>query len=438
MGMNLSNPFKRKEIEENTLQKNLESTEEKDEQEEFFVSGVIKPTTPQGTRFSPKVLIAIGTLIIAILTYVVIVGLDEPDNSKTDKEKMEDDFHKKQSTLAGNQLPDDINALPDKYSADSSNQNAKAKTAAKNQQPVIATSGQGAYQPSQRVNYPTNYPSNNTQRYSTNYPMQNISTYVSEEEKNRQAALKSPTSFNVSLGNDGMKANAREVQAALTPVTASTSTPESFLDKNRNQSSSFYTQSGLQSPRSAYEVKAGSIIPGIMISGINSDLEGQVTGQISENVYDSITGEYLLIPYGSKVIGNYDANVAYAQDRVFVAWNRIIFPNGLSISLEGMLGADTEGYSGFRDKKNDHIPRLMNGVLLGSILTAAARVATGGANDSLTYSQLVGQGVAENILQATSKITEKNLNIQPTLEIRPGYLFNIMVNKDLILQPYED
>jgi type IV secretory pathway VirB10-like protein len=208
-----------------------------------------------------------------------------------------------------------------------------------------------------------------------------------------------------------------------------------FLDKNH--SSKFYASSGLSAAVSPYEVKAGSIIPGVLITGINSDLPGRLTGQVRENVYDSVSGKYLLIPQGTRIIGVYDSKVGYAQNRVLVVWSRLIFPNGNSLDLEGMTGVDGGGYAGFKDKVNYHTGRLVTGVLLSSILSAGTKVATGSDDDNSSYGAMAAEGAAESVAAVGAKYTDKNLNVQPTLEIRPGFRFNIFVAKDFVLKPYE-
>ena len=188
---------------------------------------------------------------------------------------------------------------------------------------------------------------------------------------------------------------------------------------------------------SKYELMAGTVIPGLMLTGINSDLPGQIVGQVSQNIYDSVMGRYLLLPQGAKVVGLYDSKVTYGQERVLVVWNRIILPNGKSISLEGMPGVDMSGYAGMKDKVNNHYLKLLSGVVFGSILGAGAQVAYGDyQNVNPEFGQLALQGAAQNINQAGQKITQKNLNIQPTLEIRPGLRFSIFVTKDMTLEPY--
>lgn len=211
---------------------------------------------------------------------------------------------------------------------------------------------------------------------------------------------------------------------------------QQFLERRRDPN--FVHAHRLERPRSPYTLMAGTIIPGVLISGINSDLPGQIVGQVSENVYDTASGRYLLVPQGAKVIGQYDSRVVYGQDRVLVVWTRIGFPDGSAVSLDGMPGMDVSGYAGLSDKVNHHFLRLLTGVVLGSVIGAGAQVAqgdTGTLNPS--FPQLALQGAAQNINQAGQRITEKNLSIQPTIEVRPGHRFSVFVTKDVVLPPFQ-
>lgn len=209
-----------------------------------------------------------------------------------------------------------------------------------------------------------------------------------------------------------------------------------FLNTKRKDSP--YLKSSLIRPASPYQVMAGTIIPGVLLTGINSDLPGQIVGQVSQNVFDTVNGNHLLIPQGTRVIGEYDSRVAYGQERVLIVWTRLIMPDGSSISLEGMPGVDLSGYAGLTDRVNNHYLRLLGGVVMGSLLGAAAQMAEGSTQSvNPSFGQLALQGAAQNTNQAGQQLTRKNLNIQPTLEIRPGYRFNVFVTKDVILQPYK-
>jgi type IV secretory pathway VirB10-like protein len=190
---------------------------------------------------------------------------------------------------------------------------------------------------------------------------------------------------------------------------------------------------------SPYLLQAGTIIPGILITGINSSLPGQVSAQVGHAVYDSIQGKYLLIPQGSKLIGSYDSKICFGQKRIFLIWQRIILPNGDSISLGEMPGSDSQGYAGFHDQVNNHYTSLFASAALMSILSGGAQIAAGKPQDPATQpiSHALAQGAGLHLAETGSQLISKGLEVAPTLEIRPGYLFNITVTKDIIFdQPY--
>jgi len=210
-----------------------------------------------------------------------------------------------------------------------------------------------------------------------------------------------------------------------------------FSTEKRGQGT--YLLAAVQHPISRYEIKAGTIIPSLMITGLNSDLPGQIVAQVRENVYDTVSGRFLLIPQGTRLVGEYDSKVAYGQERALIVWSRLIMPNGQSISLEGMPGIDLSGYAGLKDRVNNHYGKLLSGVVLGSVIGAGAQIATGGQgspNTPASFGQLAVAGAAQNINQAGQQITQKNLNLQPTIEIRPGMKLNVFVTKDMVLKPY--
>ncbi len=199
-----------------------------------------------------------------------------------------------------------------------------------------------------------------------------------------------------------------------------------------------YLQSHIQKPISKYQIMAGAIIPCALITGINSDLPGQIIAQVRENVFDTVSGNYLLVPQGTRVIGNYDNMVSWAQERVLLAWNRLIMPNGNSITLLGMPGTDSEGYSGVKDRVNNHYLRITSAILLSSFLAVGTRRSQGSISGTPTLGQEIGDSVAGDMNEAGQKIIGRHLNVPPTLTVRPGVKLNIMVNKDMVLVPYEE
>jgi type IV secretion system protein VirB10 len=187
---------------------------------------------------------------------------------------------------------------------------------------------------------------------------------------------------------------------------------------------------GVQQPKSPYTVFAGAVLPGVMITGISSDLPGQIEGQISQNVYDTVTGHHLLLPQGTKVLGTYDSRITYGQSRVLVIWTRLIRPDGSNIDLEGM-----SGYAGETGKVDRHLLRLLSAVVLGSVIQAGTTAGTSYTNP--TFADLARQGAGAGINDATQQIVRKELNIQPTITVAPGTRFNVFTTKDMILPPFE-
>ncbi|HDZ5419532.1 TPA: TrbI/VirB10 family protein [Vibrio harveyi] len=200
--------------------------------------------------------------------------------------------------------------------------------------------------------------------------------------------------------------------------------------------------SQMQAPRSPFELRAGFVIPATLISGINSDLPGQIMAQVSQNVSDTATGSHLLIPQGSRLIGSYSSDVAYGQERVLVAWQRIIFPDGKAMDIGSMPGADSSGYSGFHDQVNNHYLRIFGSAFLMSGITAGITLSQDNDNssegsDRQRASDALSEALGQHLGQVAVEMIRKNMNIAPTLEIRPGYRFNVIVTKDMTFsKPY--
>lgn len=187
---------------------------------------------------------------------------------------------------------------------------------------------------------------------------------------------------------------------------------------------------------SPYELKRGSVIPATLVTGINSDLPGRITAQVSQNVYDSATGRHLLIPQGSKLFGRYDSKVAFGQSRVLVIWTDIIFPNGSTLQIGGMAGTDAAGYGGFTDRVDNHLPQTFGSAILVALIGAGTEMMLPEDNNSGTGNDAENsarESFAETFGEISEQTVSKNLDVQPTLEIRPGYQFNILVDQDLVL-----
>ena len=210
---------------------------------------------------------------------------------------------------------------------------------------------------------------------------------------------------------------------------------ESFLGGQAD--TQIYASGQLVTPRSPYELLAGTVIPAALLTGIDSDLPGSIIATVTQNVYDTVTGRILLIPQGSRLLGVYDSQVAYGQRRVLLVWIRLILPDGSSIVLDRLPGTDTQGYAGLEDRVDWHWNRLVAGAAVSTLLGAAAELAVPGqfgGSQSVVYASV--EGLQNSMNQVGQEITQRNLDIQPTITIRPGFPVRVIVNKDLVLRPY--
>lgn len=187
-------------------------------------------------------------------------------------------------------------------------------------------------------------------------------------------------------------------------------------------------------PASPDILQAGSVIPAALVTGLQSDLPGQITAQVTQNVYDSPTGRILLIPQGAKLIGEYDSSIAFGQRRLLMAWTRLLLPDGRSIVLERQPGADVAGYSGLEDRVNNHWAQLFKAAILSTLLSVGSEAGTSQNENNLT--QALRAGAANGFSQTGQQVVSRQLNIQPTLTIRPGFPVRVMVTHDLVLEPW--
>ncbi|MGQ4274174.1 TrbI/VirB10 family protein [Terrihabitans sp. B22-R8] len=192
-------------------------------------------------------------------------------------------------------------------------------------------------------------------------------------------------------------------------------------------------QDRVAAPASPYVLQAGSVIPAALITGIRSDLPGQITAQVTQHVYDSPTGSLLLIPQGTRIIGQYDAGVTFGQRRILLVWNRLIFPNGRSIVLERQPGADTAGYAGLEDQVDYHWWDLARAAGLSTLLAVGTNLVS---SDEDRLIQAIRRGAGDTINDAGQQIIQRQLQVAPTLTVRPGFPMRVVVTRDLVLEPY--
>lgn len=252
------------------------------------------------------------------------------------------------------------------------------------------------------------------------------------------AAYKARLAMIQGSGVDGSGSTAGGSAPQLLQTAAASNNVTQF--GNSGQGDRWKLESQPDAPRTPYELRAGFVVPATLISGINSELPGQIMGQVSQNVYDTATGKHLLIPQGSRLVGQYSSSVVYGQARILIAWQRIVFPDGKAMDIGSMPGADSAGYAGFNDQVNNHYFRLfssaflMSGVIAGISLSQPQQTGTSQQTASSALSEALGQQLG----QVTAQLISKNMNIAPTLEIRPGYRFNVMVTKDMTFsKPYQ-
>ncbi len=298
-------------------------------------------------------------------------------------------------------------------------------------------------------------------------PLLKISDIRKQKQTQRLLAANSPTSiqaFREQTHNAGSSQTANnnsdtlaEVSRLLSNAPANTANPATefaspFMPKQSsnspdpngcNRKDAFtqqklpeqYSKHSITSPQSVLELKSGTLLPCVLISGLNSDLPGNMIAQVSENVWDSATGRYLLIPRGSRLIGTYDNQISYGQSRVLVLWSRLIFPDGSSLVLDNLKGADQSGYSGFKGSVNRHWGSIISSALLVSLLGAGVEIAAPTNNnnrDNNDPRSILAENAATAVAEAIAMIIQREANRQPTIKIKPGYRFMIFVQHDII------
>lgn len=234
----------------------------------------------------------------------------------------------------------------------------------------------------------------------------------------------------------GAAATAPTTSAAPVPTPSGGSTDQDHKLAFLNAAADRQTESPdrLQTAPSPNLLQAGAVIPAALITGIRSDLPGQITAQVTEDVYDSPTGKILLIPQGARLIGQYDAQITFGQSRALLVWNRLILPNGNFMVLERQPGTDTEGYAGLEDQVDEHWGSLFEAAVLSTVLSVGAEAGTSDSENNLA--QAIRQGASQSFNQVGQQVVGRSLNVQPTITIRPGFPVRVLVTHDLVLEPY--
>lgn len=229
-------------------------------------------------------------------------------------------------------------------------------------------------------------------------------------------------------------ASASFLPASITPTQSESDPLQSFLDRPSDRQTSSFAR--LTPPASPYLVQAGSVVPAALITGIQSDIPGQVIAQITQDVPDSLTGQFLLIPKGSRLLGQYDHVVAFGQSRLLLTWSRLILPNGKSLTLDKLPATDRQGFAGLQDRTDNHWPGIVSAAALSTLFSVGSQA--GDTQDDTVLIRALRDGAGESINRAGQAVVERQLTVRPTLTIRAGLPVRVVLSRDLILEPYGD
>ena len=375
----------------------------------------LRAEPPRVTRLSPKVLAGIGVIACAGIGGALIYALQTRDGGNQAQELYSTENRTTADGLAG---------LPRDYTGPILGQPLPGDLG----RPILDAQNRGQTVPVPGMAAPTPGISAEEQRR-----LQEIETartsrlFAATETRPPSAANPDPTSSNQPVLPD-------LVNLGLAPQPATPSAQKrqlAFLNAAVDRRT--VSPDRIAAPASPYVLQAGAVIPAALITGIRSDLPGQITAQVTENVYDSPTGRLLLVPQGTRLIGQYDNGVGFGQRRVLLVWNRLIMPNGHSIVLERQPGADAEGYAGLEDGVDYHWWDIAKAAALSTLLGIGAELA---ADDNDRLISAVRGGAQDTINDAGQQIVRRQLNVAPTLTIRPGFPVRVVVTRDLVLEPY--
>ena len=404
----------------------------------------IKGSPPSAKRFNKRVL---GTLVGGSALAILLAAgfaLRSPDSEAVVPQELYNTTSKA--------LPDALSVLPENYSEVESKPQLGILGP-----PLPGDIGAGLY------GKPKGIPTDNPFRYQppSSYaptPSQRYGGPAPQPSSNAPTARTSNLFF---IANDGGGDSAKAAQisaptfadpgvaalAALLRQSGNGLLPQSSSQDGRGQNASnandafasdltdaeIYNPHSLRAPASPYQVMAGTIIPASLVTGLNSDLPGQVIAQVTKNVYDTPTGEHLLLPQGTRLLGRYDSDIDDGQSRALVVWNRLIRPDGSSLVIEKLSGVDLSGQAGLRDKVDRHTGSLFKAAILSSVLSIASEL---GTHEEDKLADAIRSGGQRTINQTGQRVVARAISRKPTLRVRPGWRLGVIVNRDLVLSPY--
>ncbi|WP_131114770.1 TrbI/VirB10 family protein [Lichenihabitans psoromatis] len=375
----------------------------------------LRAEPPRVTRLSRKALLALGLVTSAGVGGAFIYALQSQHGGKPNEELYSTD---------NRSTPDGLNSLPKDYTGPVlgpalPGDLGRPMLAAQNRGQGVPTPGIATQQPGLSAE--------EQRRVQEREAARTARLFASTETRN--ATIPAATTTNATTPMPDL------TTLGLAPQPATPSAQDrqlAFLNQTPDKRT--VSTDRVAAPASANVLQAGAVIPAALITGIRSDLPGQITAQVTENIYDSPTGRILLVPQGTRIIGQYDNGVGFGQRRILLVWNRLIMPNGRSIVLERQPGADAEGYAGLEDRVDYHWGELFKAAALSTLLSVGAQAGSSGNDSDIV--QALRQGASQSVSQTGQQIVSRQLNIAPTLTIRPGFPVRVLVTRDLVLEAY--
>lgn len=406
-----------------------------------------QPNLPKVTRLNRPVIMLIAGVLFFLLIFAIV-------NSFVPRTKIKETATTNQTTEKAiapifKELPEgynDVNAVK-KYTSGGADKNITLL-----EQELNTLKNQYGSLQQQLLDNLQHTSQTSQQLHSSNDPARNSALFFSGSANDTPLFRSNESSAYSSLTANPAAANAANQEQLGAPVTNQqaamfsrqrTEAQKLAVMKATDNPEDIYDLHNMVKPISPYEIQAGTIIPAVLITGINTTLSGVVVGQTKQDAYDTVTGKYLLIPKGSKVLGEYDTRVAYGDQRVLITFNRIIRPNGSSILLGKPMAADYQGQSGVEGNVDNHWWRILGAATLSTILSVGIGAASdrSGNNSNNTNFPSSRQnailGGASGISQTGQSVVNRALDIRPTITLPPGYQFNIIVRKDMVLTPYQ-
>lgn len=375
----------------------------------------LQPENPRVVRLSRKVIAGGAAIASIVILGALIWALDQPERAGESNELFTVDNIPQTDRLAG--LPRDYSELPqpERREPERAVPVLGAPLPGELGRPILGTQGP----PSEPLSIP-NDPE--AQRLAQESDAARLSQLfiATQTGADAEAELSFPAPGSITTG----------ISTALTGVEP-TDSRRAFLAAPVDRRT--VSVDRLQPPASPYVVQAGTVIAAALVTGIRSDLPGTISAQVTEHVYDSPTGRHLLIPQGSRLIGEYDSGIAFGQDRVLLVWTRLIFPDGQSIVLERLPASDPGGYAGLQDRVNRHWGRLFLAAGLSTLINFGGALQ---GDDEDDIARAIRESLQEQGENVGSRIIDRELDVPPTLTIRPGFPLRIIIQRDLVLAPW--